>query len=132
MIRKESVIRGRHLHLIKLNFILFYFIFENQEKFWKLLAFRVFIAVAYLFFRVVFNYIYIIYTFELYLYLKCDQFKIFYRYYFGNCFSELAQLVLLPFSWERSTRYSDKLDVTRMSMSTVPFLAQLDSGTLWL
>ena len=30
-----------------------------------------------------------------------------YRYYFGRCSSELAQLVPLPFSWERSTRYSD-------------------------
>ena len=92
----------------KFYFILFYFIFENQEKFWKLLVFRVFIVLAYLFFRVLFNHIYIIYTFELYLYLKCGQFKIFYRYYFGRCFWELAQLVLLSFSWERSTRYSNK------------------------
>ena len=30
-----------------------------------------------------------------------------YRYYFSRCFSELAQLVLLPFSRGRSTRYSD-------------------------
>ena len=34
---------------------------------------------------------------------------VFYRYYFGRCFSELAQLVLLPFSRERSTCYSDGL-----------------------
>ena len=33
----------------------------------------------------------------------------FYRYYFGRCFSELAQLVLLTFSRESSTRYSDRL-----------------------
>ena len=33
----------------------------------------------------------------------------FYRYYFGRCSSELAQLVPLPFSPGRSTRYSDKL-----------------------
>ena len=33
----------------------------------------------------------------------------FYRYYFGRCFSELAQLVPLPFSRGRSTRYSDRL-----------------------
>ena len=50
----------------------------------------------------------------------------FYRYYFGRCSSELGQLVLLPFSWGRSTRYSDFLspfqDVTRISMSTVPLL----------
>ena len=33
----------------------------------------------------------------------------FYRYYFGRCSSELAQLVPLPFSRERSTCYSDRL-----------------------
>ena len=32
-----------------------------------------------------------------------------YRYYFGICSSELAQLVLLPYSWGRSTRYSNRL-----------------------
>ena len=35
--------------------------------------------------------------------------SIFYRYYFGRCSSELAQLVPLPFSWGRSTHYSDRL-----------------------
>ena len=35
--------------------------------------------------------------------------SLFYRYYFGRCSSELAQLVPLPFSRERSTRYSDRL-----------------------
>ena len=53
--------------------------------------------------------------------------SLFYRYYFGRCFSELAQEVPLPFSRGRSTHYSDRLhdflspflDVTRMSMSTV-------------
>ena len=34
---------------------------------------------------------------------------LFYRYYFGRCSSELAQLVPLPFSRGRSTRYSDGL-----------------------
>ena len=34
---------------------------------------------------------------------------LFYRYYFGRCYSELTQLVLLPFSWGRSTRYSERL-----------------------
>ena len=34
---------------------------------------------------------------------------LFYRYYFGRCSSELAQLVPLPFSWGRSTCYSDRL-----------------------
>ena len=32
-----------------------------------------------------------------------------YRHYFGRCSSELAQLVPLPFSRGRSTRYSDRL-----------------------
>ena len=35
--------------------------------------------------------------------------SLFYRYYFGRSSSELAQLVPLPFSRRRSTRYSDKL-----------------------
>ena len=35
--------------------------------------------------------------------------SLFYRYYFGRCSSELAQLVPLPFSRGRSTRYSDGL-----------------------
>ena len=66
--------------------------------------------------------------------------SLFYRYYFGRCFSELAQLVPLPFCQGRSTCYSDRLhdffspflDVTRMSMSTVSFLAWLNSGILCL
>ena len=33
----------------------------------------------------------------------------FYRYYFDRCSSELAQLVPLPYSRGRSTRYSDRL-----------------------
>ena len=33
----------------------------------------------------------------------------FYRYYFGRCSSQLAQLVPLPFSWGRYTHYSDRL-----------------------
>ena len=32
-----------------------------------------------------------------------------YRYYFGRCSSELVQLIPLPFSRGRSTRYSDGL-----------------------
>ena len=35
--------------------------------------------------------------------------SLFYRYYFGRCSSELAQLVPLPFSQGKSTRYSDRL-----------------------
>ena len=61
--------------------------------------------------------------------------SLFYRYYFGRCSSELTQLVPPPFSRERSTRYSIRLheflrrflDVIRMAMSTVFFLAQLNS-----
>ena len=51
MIRKESVVRETHLHLIKPNL----YFFENQEKLWKLLVFRVLIALAYLFFQAVFS-----------------------------------------------------------------------------
>ena len=35
--------------------------------------------------------------------------SLFYRYYFGRCSLELAELVPLPFSRGRSTRYSDRL-----------------------
>ena len=35
--------------------------------------------------------------------------SLFYRYHFGRCSSELAQLVPLPYSQGRSTRYSDRL-----------------------
>ena len=35
--------------------------------------------------------------------------SLFYRYYFGRCSSELAQLVPLLYSRERSTCYSDRL-----------------------
>ena len=35
--------------------------------------------------------------------------SLFYRYYFGRCSSELAQLVPLPFSRGRCTRYSERL-----------------------
>ena len=33
----------------------------------------------------------------------------FYMYYYGRCSSELAELVPLPYSRGRSTRYSDRL-----------------------
>ena len=36
--------------------------------------------------------------------------RLFFRYYFGRCFSELAQLVPLPFSRGSSTRYSGTLN----------------------
>ena len=35
--------------------------------------------------------------------------SLFYRYYFGRCLSKLTQLVPLPYSWGRSTHYSDRL-----------------------
>ena len=35
--------------------------------------------------------------------------SLFYRYYFGRCSSELAQLVPVPFSRGRYTHYSDRL-----------------------
>ena len=40
---------------------------------------------------------------------KVASLILFYRYYFGRCSSEQAQLVPLPFSQGRSTRYSDRL-----------------------
>ena len=57
----------------------------------------------------------------------------FYRYYFGRCSSELAQLVPLPYLKEGllvilidcMSFLSSFLDVTSMSMSTVSFLVQL-------
>ena len=58
-----------------------------------------------------------------------------YRYYFGRCSSELAQLI--PLILEGGLHVilidcmiflSPFLDITRISMSTVSFLAQLDSA----
>ena len=73
--------------------------------------------------------------------LKCSQFKsLFYRYYFGRCSSELAELVPLPYSRGRSACYSDRLYDFSATIpkcyenlkSTVSFLVQLDSGILCL
>ena len=68
--------------------------------------------------------------------------SLFYRYYFGRCSSELPQLVwflflilegdLLVILIDCMIFLSPFLDVTRMSMSTVSFLIQLDSGILCL
>ena len=67
--------------------------------------------------------------------------SLFYRYYFGRCSSELAQLVLFPYSQRRYLLaipidcmffLSPFLDVTKMSISAVSFLSQLDSGILHL
>ena len=66
--------------------------------------------------------------------------SLFYRYYFDKCSSELAQLVPLPFV-ERGLLVilmdcmiflSPFLNVSRMSMSTVSFLARLNSGIICL
>ena len=64
--------------------------------------------------------------------------SLFYRYYFGRSSSELAQLVLLPFSQGRSTCFSDRLhdfsvtipNVTRMSCQQF-FSYRLLSFDLW-
>ena len=65
--------------------------------------------------------------------------SLFYRYYFGRCSPKLAQLISLPYSRgllsiliESMIFLSPLLDVTRMSMSTVSFLTQLDSATRML
>ena len=66
--------------------------------------------------------------------------SLFYRYYFGRCSPELAQLFhflilegdLLVILIDCMIFLSPFLDVTRMSMSTVSFLAQLDAGILCL
>ena len=66
--------------------------------------------------------------------------SLFYRYCFGRCSSELVQLIPISYSPGRSTCYlidcmiflSPFLDVTRMPMSTVYFLAKLHSGILCL
>ena len=65
--------------------------------------------------------------------------SLFYRYYFGRCSSELAEVVPLPFSPQRSTCYSDRLYDFSV---TIPrcykdvyvnsFLALLNSGILCL
>ena len=65
--------------------------------------------------------------------------SLFYRYYSGRCSSELAQLVPLPLEEgllviliDFMIFLSPFLDVRRMSMSTVSFLAQLEPGILRL
>ena len=66
--------------------------------------------------------------------------SLFYRYYFGRCSSELAQLVpflfldggLLFILIDCMIFLSPFLVVTKMAVSTVSFLAQLGSGILCL
>ena len=63
--------------------------------------------------------------------------RLFYRYYFGRCSFELGQLVplilegvLFVILIDCMVFLSPFLDVARISMSIVSFLAQLDSGIL--
>ena len=66
--------------------------------------------------------------------------NLFYRFYFSRCSSELTQLVplfflegvLLVILIDYMIFLSPFLDVTRMSMSIVSFLGQLNSGILCL
>ena len=66
--------------------------------------------------------------------------SLFYRYYFGRCSSELAQLVPLPYSRGRTTRYSERSHDFSVTIPrcynrvyvNISFLAQLDSGILCL
>ena len=67
-----------------------------------------------------------------------------YRYYFGRCSSELAQLIPLPYSRGRSTSYADRLHDFSVTISRcyrdvyvniffllqLFFLAQLHTGIL--
>ena len=58
--------------------------------------------------------------------------SLFYKYYLGRCSSGLAQLVPVPYS-DRLHDFSVTIPrcFKDMFMSTVFFLAQLDSGTLY-
>ena len=65
--------------------------------------------------------------------------SLFYRYYFGRCSSELAEMVLLILEGDLLVILIDCMiflspfvDVTRMYMSIVSSLAQLVSGILYL
>ena len=45
--------------------------------------------------------------------------SLFYRYYFGRCWSELDQLVPLPYCWVWSTGYSERLHVFSVTICNV-------------
>ena len=51
--------------------------------------------------------------------------SLFFRHYFGGCSSKLAQLVPLPYSWRRSTHYSDRLHDFSVTMEFSNY------GRLW-
>ena len=53
--------------------------------------------------------------------------SLFYRYYFGRCLSELAQLAPFPYAQGRSTCYSDPRCYEDVYINSF-FSAQLDSG----
>ena len=62
--------------------------------------------------------------------------SLFYGYYFGGCLSELVELVPLPYSRGRCTRYSDRLhdfSVTIPRFCKVIFVSSFFLGTarLW-
>ena len=69
---------------------------------------------------------------------KYNELKSFLQYYFGRCSPELAEMVPLPHSSGRSSRYPNRLhdflviflDVVVMSLPTVSFYSQLGSGIL--
>ena len=58
-----------------------------------------------------------------------------YKHYFGRSPSKLAELVLVPYSRRSSSRYCNSfndfsvtLNILKISLSTVSFLMQLDTG----
>ena len=57
--------------------------------------------------------------------LNVASLSLFYRCNFGRCSSELAQLVPLPFSRGRSTRYSDRLHDFSVTIPRCYFLCAL-------
>ena len=67
---------------------------------------------------------------------KCSQLSLFFRFYFGRCSSERDKMVPVPQSCGRSTCYSNKLhdllspflDIIKISVSSLCFFTQLDSG----
>ena len=72
---------------------------------------------------------------QLFLEGKSLTLSVFCRYCFGRCSSELAQLVLLPFSWGRSTCYSDRLldfSVTIPRCYEVVYVNSFFLCTAWL
>ena len=60
--------------------------------------------------------------------------SLFCRYFFGRCSSELAQLVLLPYSRGRSTRFSDGLSDFSVTISSVKkmFMSTISYPTSWI